>query len=69
MRNKREPGWLKVLGVCWVIATLAIIVRVLVFLPSGEETAAQETGSAEAARPLCTTRHLRISCFQSESGS
>ena len=69
MRNQREPGWLKVLAVCWVIATLAVAVRVLVFLPSERGTAAQEAESAAAPMPQCATRQMRMSCFRNDSES
>lgn len=69
MRNQREPGWLKVLAACWVIALLAISMRVLVFLPSEEETATSETEPAVAAKPQCATRQMRMSCFRDDSGS
>jgi len=69
MRNQREPGWLKVLAVCWVIAMLAVAVSVLVFLPSERGAAAQEAESAAAAKPHCATRQMRISCFRDDSAS
>jgi hypothetical protein len=69
MRNQREPGWLKVLAACWVIAMLAIAVRVLVFLPSGDGITAQEAEPAAAAMPQCATRQMRMSCFRDDSES
>jgi len=69
MRNQREPGWLKVLAVCWVIVMLAIAVRVLVFLPSARGAAAQEAEPAAAAMPQCATRQMRMSCFRNDSES
>jgi hypothetical protein len=69
MRKQRESGWLKELAACWVMATLAILIRVLAFLPSYGETAAPKTESVAAAKPQCATRQLRMSCFRDESGS
>jgi len=69
MRDEREQGWLKALAVCWVIAMLAIAVRVLVFLPSERGAAAQEAESAAAAKPHCATRQMRMACFRDDSES
>jgi hypothetical protein len=69
MRNQREPWWLKVLAACWVIAMLAIAVRVLVFLPSERGSAAHEAESAAAAKPHCATRQMRMACFRDDSES
>ena len=63
MRNQREPGWLNVLAACFVIALLAVTLRMLVFLPSRGGPAMGNAEPAAAANPRCVPHPVKMPCL------
>jgi len=61
MRNQREPGWLKVLAACFLIALLAVAVRMFAFLPSGGANV--QSVAPAAANPRCAPHPVKMPCF------